>query len=217
MHFPPFPSQVVYAPSTWTQACFACNNPRHNNKTCTHITSIIMMGGCGVLFVAFRLYSTLLAVDVASLWYFMTALMGVVQHTKRTNLHVCISLYMICVHYVFVVAYEPNQFHAQFRRNWHPWSHHHHLQIQQVFHLKLIPTLYCILCNAREFFAFCFFYIYMYLGSILIFHEKKRNYYLSYGGLCGGSRYGLSSIESCTKLNILCAGKTIFSRRERES
>lgn len=45
----------------WTLDPFSsCNNPRHNNKTCTHITSIIMMGGCGVLFVAFRLYSTLL-------------------------------------------------------------------------------------------------------------------------------------------------------------
>lgn len=30
----------------------------------------------------------IVAADVASLWYFMTALMGVVQHTKRTNLDV---------------------------------------------------------------------------------------------------------------------------------
>lgn len=70
-----------------TQVPFACNNPRHNNNTSNpyHINNHDGWMWCFVCCVS--IVQHVVAVDVASLLYFMTALMGVVQHTKRTNLH----------------------------------------------------------------------------------------------------------------------------------
>lgn len=120
----------------------------------------------------------------------------------QTFIH--ISLYMICLHYVFVVAYEPNQFHAQFRRNWHPWSHHHHLQNSTSFSFKA----YAAFCATHaKLFSYCFFFFILYLGSFLIFHEKG-NYYLSCGDLCG------SCLVLPNYIYYTLKKKTIFPHRE---